>query len=96
MRRALVIATTAVLVLSACGADPSTGSAGTSSTGDSSSVASTGSTGSTVAPTVPVGSGDPATAPEALRFTAPAVGGGTLDLATFAGQTVAFWFWAPT
>ena len=44
MRRALVIATTAVLVLSACGADPRTGSPGNGSTGTGSSVASTGST----------------------------------------------------
>lgn len=88
MRRSLVIATAAVLVLSACGPDPRTGSPGTSS--------SVAGAGSTVAPTAPAGSGDPATAPEALRFSAPAIGGGTLDLATYAGQTVAFWFWAPT
>lgn len=37
----------------------------------------------------------PAAAPEALQFTAPQVGGGTLDLASFAGSTVLFWFWAP-
>jgi uncharacterized lipoprotein len=93
MRRALVIATAAVLVLSACGADSRTGAPG-ATTPSSGSPAAT--TDSTPAPSVPVGSGDPATAPEALRFTAPAVGGGTLDLATYAGQTVAFWFWAPT
>lgn len=34
-------------------------------------------------------------APAALQFSAPVVGGGTLDLASFAGTTVLFWFWAP-
>ena len=34
--------------------------------------------------------------PEALRFTAPLVGGGEFDGATAAGRPVAFWFWAPT
>jgi hypothetical protein len=82
MRRTFVLAVAVALALSACGADPRTGA--------------TDSVGSTVAPVVPVGSGDPSTAPDALRFSAPVVGGGTLDLATYAGQTVAFWFWAPT
>lgn len=35
-------------------------------------------------------------APEALRLTAPLVGGGTIDLSQYAGTTVALWFWAPT
>jgi hypothetical protein len=34
--------------------------------------------------------------PEALQFSAPVVGGGPLDMSEYAGQTVAFWFWAPT
>ena len=34
--------------------------------------------------------------PEALRFTAPLVGGGEFDGTTVAGRPVAFWFWAPT
>jgi hypothetical protein len=34
--------------------------------------------------------------PEALRFTAPLVGGGEFDGAAPAGRPVAFWFWAPT
>lgn len=34
--------------------------------------------------------------PEALRFTAPLVGGGEFDGSTVAGRPVAFWFWAPT
>ncbi len=38
---------------------------------------------------------DPAV-PEALRFTAPLVGGGEFDGSAVAGRPVAFWFWAPT
>ena len=34
-------------------------------------------------------------APAALQFSAPVVGGGTLDLSSYAGTTVLFWFWAP-
>jgi hypothetical protein len=34
-------------------------------------------------------------APQALAFSAPAVGGGTIDVSTYAGRAVAFWFWAP-
>ncbi len=78
MRRVMVFATAAVLLLSACGADPRTGSSGAS--------------GQTASPTTVAD----AAAPEALRFVAPSVGGGTLDLSTYAGRTVAFWFWAPT
>jgi hypothetical protein len=33
--------------------------------------------------------------PDALRFTAPLVGGGDVDLAGYAGQPVLLWFWAP-
>ena len=36
-----------------------------------------------------------AAAPTALAFSAPTVGGGTLDMGTYAGKTVAIWFWAP-
>jgi hypothetical protein len=34
--------------------------------------------------------------PDSLAFTAPQVGGGTIDLAQYAGQPVLLWFWAPT
>ena len=30
-----------------------------------------------------------------LAFTAPTVGGGELDLASYAGRNLALWFWAP-
>jgi hypothetical protein len=34
--------------------------------------------------------------PEALRFTAPLVGGGEFDGSAISGRPIAFWFWAPT
>lgn len=33
--------------------------------------------------------------PEVLRFSAPRLGGGTLEGEDFSGQDVAMWFWAP-
>jgi hypothetical protein len=40
--------------------------------------------------------GSPAAAvPEALRFRAPRVGGGEIDMSTLAGKPVVMWFWAP-
>jgi len=53
----------------------------------------TGSAGLPGAST-PVGSAG-AVAPEVLRFTAPLVGGGTLDASTLADRPTVFWFWAP-
>jgi hypothetical protein len=34
-------------------------------------------------------------APEAIRFSAPLIGGGEIDLAGFAGRPVLLWFWSP-
>jgi len=34
--------------------------------------------------------------PQSLAFSAPQVGGGTIDMAAYAGQPVLLWFWAPT
>jgi hypothetical protein len=36
-----------------------------------------------------------ADAPDALRFSAPLVGGGDIELTTLAGRPVLLWFWAP-
>lgn len=41
--------------------------------------------------TVAQGSG----VPEALRFRAPLVGGGEIDMSTLADKPVVLWFWAP-
>ena len=52
--------------------------------------------GATTAPAqTPTTTLPPVEAPEALRFTAPLVGGGTIDAASLAGTPVLFWFWAP-
>jgi hypothetical protein len=34
--------------------------------------------------------------PDTLAFSAPLVGGGTLDFADYAGTPLLLWFWAPT
>jgi hypothetical protein len=89
MRRLLIATALAGLLISACGDDTRTGNAGATSPSVSTSPAST----------VPPETASPdqaASAPEALQFSAPVVGGGELDLRSYAGQTVAFWFWAPT
>lgn len=57
--------------------------------------AQTGSAGGVVPATV-TGTGDPTTAPTALDFEAPLIGGGNLDFRTLSNTTVALWFWAPT
>jgi hypothetical protein len=38
----------------------------------------------------------PPAVPQSLAFSAPEVGGGTIDMAAYAGQPVLLWFWAPT
>ena len=38
----------------------------------------------------------PPAVPQSLAFSAPRVGGGTIDMAAYAGQPVLLWFWAPT
>ena len=43
-------------------------------------------------PAAPTGSA----VPQSLAFSAPRVGGGSVDLATYAGKPVLLWFWAPT
>ncbi len=50
----------------------------------------------TDSPTVPETAAPSASdAPDALRFSAPLVGGGRLDLASLADKPVLMWFWAP-
>lgn len=55
-----------------------------------------GGSSSPAAPAASAGAAANPDAPEALQLDAPLVGGGTLDLTSFAGTTVALWFWAPT
>jgi len=37
----------------------------------------------------------PVNVPEALKFAAPLIGGGDIELTTLAGRPVLLWFWAP-
>jgi hypothetical protein len=90
-------AVAAVVALSvSCGADGN--SAESDPTGPTAAAVSTSSPGGSTAPSTPA-SDDTTTAsiaaPAALQFSAPVVGGGTLDLSSYAGTTVLFWFWAP-
>ena len=39
--------------------------------------------------------GSEAEVPRELRFTAPALGGGTIDGVDYAGSDLVIWFWAP-
>ena len=75
MRRLLIAAALAGLLVTACGQDARTGNAGT--TGITSPAVST-------APPDTASPEQSASAPEALQFTAPVVGGGDLDLHTYA------------
>jgi hypothetical protein len=43
----------------------------------------------------PAADGTTPPATEVLGFTAPRLGGGTIEGVDFAGRDVAFWFWAP-
>lgn len=54
-------------------------------------VATTSDTQSGAQDTIDLGSG----VPEALRFRAPLVGGGEIDMSTLADRPVVLWFWAP-
>lgn len=90
----------ALTVLAACGSDsesaPTTSAAPESSPSPVPSTAP-GDTSPAVAPGDTSPAAPPnAAAPDALQFTAPLVGGGSLDFTQYAGKTVALWFWAPT
>lgn len=101
-RRIAVIAV-AGLALSACGADPvdSTVRTGTQADRPTATDAAAGTVagtdvGDTVADTVADTAGS-SSAPAALQFMAPLVGGGEFaGPEQAAGKPVAFWFWAPT
>ena len=77
----MLLVLTAGVTLTACGQDQAGEAAAAPTTAPASAVASN-----------PAGA---VAAPDALRFTAPLVGGGEVDLAGYAGQPVLLWFWAP-
>jgi hypothetical protein len=86
MLRSLALCGLVAIVLTSCG------------TGDRTQPAASGVAGTTVERTdaAPTPSLESASAPDVLQFEAPVVGGGQLDFRSFAGDTVALWFWAPT
>ena len=85
--RVLTVGVIAALSLAACGGGAS---------GQDATSGTTAATGT--APTAPAAT-TPRTATGAVTgpavFAAPAVGGGTIDTARYAGAPIAFWFWAP-
>jgi len=98
------------LVAGACGSDSpattasdagsdaaTTGSpTSTQPSGPATTQGATPDAGGTATTMVDGGSDEIAAAPEALRFQAPLLGGGTFDGATYGERPVVFWFWAPT
>jgi hypothetical protein len=77
-------------------ADPTEAPGGGADTAPAATPATTGTPAP--APTTAAGAATtaaPVQAPEALRFSAPLVGGGTIDAASLAGAPVLFWFWSP-
>ncbi len=85
MRR-LLLCVVGVALLAACGDSTAYSSEGTSPAVG----AAVNAPGTT--PAAPV----PSAVPESLNFSAPRVGGGTINMADFAGKPVLLWFWAPT
>ena len=85
MRR-LLFCVVGVAVLAACG-DPASSSTEPTTPA---AVAAVGAPVSTAA------ASDRTVVPDSLAFTAPRVGGGTINMADFAGKPVLLWFWAPT
>lgn len=86
----LLATATLALALSSCAPSSPDTSPGPAATGASPSAAPSPQ------PTEP--SDDPTDdveVPRELRFTAPALGGGTIDGSDYAGSDLVIWFWAP-
>lgn len=100
MRRTLLPLALGAFVLASCGGTSTSSGPTAPPEAPVTTVApadTTGSTDTTAAGAPATDAAAPApAAPEALQFTAPLVGGGTIDFTQFAGRTVALWFWAPT
>ena len=69
--------------------------AGACSSGSIEPPAADGSTPAPDASTPPAADRSTPAATGVLAFSAPRLGGGTIEGADFAGRDVAFWFWAP-
>ena len=106
IRRVAPILALAALAACGSGSSPDAAPAATSTTG-AAATSTSAPTGSTQPPTADVDQDRPAPsdaptttgavlqAPEALRFSAPLVGGDDIELTTLAGRPVLLWFWAP-
>jgi hypothetical protein len=84
--RRLLLSVVGVALLAACGDNTSFSSEG--------SIPAVGA--AVGAPDSTAAASGRSAVPESLAFTAPRVGGGTIDMADFAGKPVLLWFWAPT
>ncbi|MEX2440418.1 MAG: hypothetical protein WD739_11185 [Actinomycetota bacterium] len=73
------------LVAAACSSSPSQPPAGPAAQPSSNAAQGTPDAGAGREPKVP----------QVLDFSAPQLGGGTVEGASFAGRDVAIWFWAP-
>jgi hypothetical protein len=103
LRRCLVTVALALIVAVGCAPDSSVGTV-PSSDRTTATTAAAGTTLSGVSGEGDSGSDDrqpSSTAPDAidvpdgLDWSAPLIGGGSIDMATFTGQQVLLWFWAP-
>lgn len=91
--RWLVAAVLAAVVAVACGG---TGPDARTSGGSTPAAPAGGSSPASPPPTTDPGTGEAAAANAgALRFTAPALSGGTIRGAELAGRDVVLWMWAP-
>jgi hypothetical protein len=81
--RRLLLCFTGALVLSACGDNRVQDDA-------------SGAIATPPAATSPAATPAAAAVPDTLTFSAPLVGGGTLNFADYAGTPLLVWFWAPT
>lgn len=94
-RRLAAPAFASLLVLAACGGADDAGTEPDEpavTAADPSAAAPADTAASASAPTA----ASDVDVPAALQFTAPAVGGGQIDVAASAGTPTVFWFWAPT
>ena len=61
----------------------------------STSTAGTSTTSQVIVASTAVDSSPTLAIPDSLNWSANLIGGGSIDLATYAGQDVLLWFWAP-
>ena len=91
----------ALTIVTACSAadGAETATTATASTvsddANSTSTAGTSTTSQVIVASTAVDSSPTLAIPDSLNWSANLIGGGSIDLATYAGQDVLLWFWAP-